>query len=181
MSGNRVKMNKIRLRTLFNYFRDFRVVHLGLVDYLKRHGFKIVIAVFIAGVVFVGLKNFVGPQIKTISVGPKKLKVEVVRKAQDRAQGLAERESLCENCGMLFLFPRPGFHSIWMKGMQFDIDIIWISSNKVAGITYNIPYPAPGAAYFPTYQPPQAVDAVLEVPAGWAARNGIRAGDVVKY
>ena len=68
-----------------------------------------------------------------------------------------------------------------MKSMRFDIDIVWVSSNKVVGVTSNVPYPAPGTTYFPTYQPPQAVDVVLEVPAGWATRNGISVGDIVKY
>jgi len=176
------------MREIKNYFtkitnalRDFRVVHLGLVDWLKRHGFKIVIVVFLVGILLVTLKKYTGPQIKTISVGGKKVRAEVVKNAKDRAQGLAERDSLCDNCGMLLLFPQPGFYSIWMKGMQFDIDIIWISGNKIVGITPNVPYPAPSATYLPTYQPPQVVDAVLEVPAGWAARNGISVGDVVRY
>ena len=172
---------KDRLTKVLNAFRDFRVVHLGLADWLKRHGLKVVIAAFLLGILWVSVKKYTGPQIRTINIGGQKVRAEIVKKAQERAQGLAERDSLCQDCGMLFLFPQPGFHSIWMKSMRFDIDIVWVSSNKVVGVTSNVPYPAPGTTYFPTYQPPQAVDVVLEVPAGWATRNGISVGDIVKY
>jgi len=171
----------MKFQDFLGYLREIKIVHLGLVDYLKRNGFKVFLGVFLVGFILVVAKNYLGPQQKTIKVGAKKVKVEVVKKTQDRLAGLAGRDSICQDCGMLFLFPQPGFHSIWMKGMKFDIDIIWIAAGKVVGITPYVPYPAPTATYFPTYQPPQAVDAVLEVPSGWSLGNGIRVGDMVKY
>ena len=41
---------------------------------------------------------------QTISINKIELKVEVVNSPQAIAQGLSGRESLCENCGMLFEF-----------------------------------------------------------------------------
>lgn len=165
---------------IINYFRDIRIVHLGLFDWLKRHGVKFLIAILILSVVYLALKNYFSPQVKTIMVGNTKVEVEVVKTTAEREQGLSGRESLCQNCGMLFVYSQPGFHSIWMKEMKFDVDIIWISSNKIIGFTPKVPYPAPKATYFPTYQPPQPANAVLEVPAGWTSRHGIRVGDMVK-
>jgi len=163
-----------------NTFRDFRVVHLGLVDWIKRHAFKIILGVFAAIISVTVIKNFTEVKIKTISVGDRKIEAEVVKSEEERALGLSGRDSLCDGCGMLFIFPQASFHGIWMKEMKFDIDILWINAGKIIGITRSVPAPGPGDG-LPSYQPPQAIDVVLEVPSGWALKNGISVGDLVKY
>ena len=40
------------------------------------------------------------------------------------------RESLNENSGMLFIFPKEDFHNFWMKNTLIPLDIIWINSAK---------------------------------------------------
>lgn len=164
-----------------NFLRDIKIVHLGLVDWLKRHGFKFVIGVFLVGVVLAAARNYFGPQKKTIIVGSKKIKVEIVKTTAGRAQGLSGRESLCSDCGMLLDFSQLDYHGIWMKEMKFDLDLLWIADGKIIGITGNVPYPSPGQINLPVYQPPFSVNAVLEVSSGWASRNGIKVGDMVKY
>jgi len=175
-------MDKIKeyFTKTINIFRDFRVVHLGLVDWIKRHGFKIILGVFVAIIAVTVIKDRTGVKIKTISVGDRKIEVEVVKSVEARALGLSGRDSLCDGCGMLFIFPQEGFHGIWMKAMKFDIDILWINAGKIIGITRSVPAPGPGGG-LPSYQPPQVADVVLEVPSGWALKNGISTGDLVKY
>ncbi len=106
---------------------------------------------------------------------------EVVSKANEREQGLAGRESLGVNEGMLFLFEEPGFHGFWMKGMKFPIDIIWIAGSEIVGVEENIE-PESGAsdAELTVYYPPAAVNKVLEVKAGRTALLKAGAGDKVK-
>jgi len=175
-------MDKIKeyFTKTINIFRDFRVVHLGLVDWIKRHAFKIILGVFAAIIAVTVIKDRTGVKIKTISVGDRKVEVEVVKSAEERALGLSGRDSLCDGCGMLFIFPQAGFHGIWMKEMRFDIDIFWINADRIIGITRSVPAPGPGGG-LPSYQPPQVADVVLEVPSGWALKNGISIGDLVKY
>jgi len=92
-----------------------------------------------------------------------------------REKGLSGRESLGPDEGVLFIFMRADRYAFWMKDMKFPIDILWIKDNEIVDITTDVPLPASGdelKRYFPMY----AVDKVLEVPAGFAARNGLRTG-----
>ncbi len=42
--------------------------------------------------------------------------------------------------GMLFVFDEPGSRSMWMKNMQFHLDIIWFNENgSVVAIQKNVP------------------------------------------
>ena len=108
------------------------------------------------------------------------LNVELAKTQQEWAQGLSDRPSMAENEGMLFINEQlilPGF---WMKGMEFDLDMIWIRNGKIVGITENVPAPNEENETLQTYNPPTAVNMVLEVNAGWSEKNGIEEGDVVK-
>jgi len=48
----------------------------------------------------------------------------------DQIRGLSGRKSLEENQGMLFVYKNPKEISIWMKGMKFPLDIIWLGADK---------------------------------------------------
>jgi uncharacterized membrane protein (UPF0127 family) len=116
-----------------------------------------------------------------MQVGQAAILVEVVNTDATRTLGLSGREQLQDGQGMLFDFSntqtsRPSF---WMKDMNFDIDIIWIASGKVVGITPNVPAPQ-NSQTLPTYSPPTDISHVLEVPSGYSERVGIKIGDAVK-
>ena len=101
------------------------------------------------------------------------LEIEVVRTAEEKAQGLSGRESLAENAGMLFVFEEPVLPAFWMEDMKFPIDIIWIASDdSIVDITENI-----SAETFPqTFQPREPVQYVLEVNASWAKSHNVSIG-----
>lgn len=114
------------------------------------------------------------------------LDVEVVGEISKMQTGLAGRSSMKDNQGMLFDFSAqqavmPGF---WMKGMEFNLDIIWIYKNKIIGISANAQAPAKNLntknENLPTYSPPAVITRVLEVNSGWAKKNNILVGDVVE-
>lgn len=118
--------------------------------------------------------------LKTISVGNESLRVEVADTDEERSQGLSGLDSLPESQGMLFDFRdsadrRPSF---WMKGMKFDIDIIWIKDNKVVGLTKNLQPPLTND-YLPSYRAPEEIDYVLEVNAGWTDKTNTQPGTPV--
>lgn len=105
------------------------------------------------------------------------LTVELAETPSQWERGLSGRTSLEDGSGMLFLFPQYHVPIFWMKEMQFDLDMIWISGGKVVDITVDAPKPT--SDKLPTYSPRQAVNMVLEVPAGWATKNGITVGDTL--
>lgn len=107
--------------------------------------------------------------------------VDVVKTEKDRERGLAGRDDLGINEGMLFLFENPGNHGIWMKGMKFSIDIIWINGSEIVGFEKNVkPEPGISSEELTVYYPPEAVNKILELKAGRANLLRVRVGDEVK-
>jgi hypothetical protein len=106
---------------------------------------------------------------------------EVADTDEKRELGLSYRSSLDENSGMLFVFESPRIAYFWMKDMNFPLDIIWILDNKVIDIDKNVPIPKVGISLnqLPTYSPSEKINYALEVNAGFADKNKIKAGDEV--
>jgi uncharacterized protein len=52
-----------------------------------------------------------------------------------RQQGLSGKHALGQNQGMLFVYQNPGKRCMWMKDMDFPIDMMWLdASKKIIGI-----------------------------------------------
>ena len=78
----------------------------------------------------------------TVQLDDKLLQVYIADTDPRRMRGLMfETESfLADDKGMLFVFDEPGNRSMWMKNMQFHLDIIWFSENgNVVSIQKNVP------------------------------------------
>ena len=78
----------------------------------------------------------------TVQLDEKILQVYIADTDPRRMRGLMfETESfLADDKGMLFVFDEPGNISMWMKNMQFHLDIIWFSENgNVVSIEKNVP------------------------------------------
>lgn len=107
------------------------------------------------------------------------INVEIADTGEKRKKGLGDRESFASNSGMLFIFDKPDTYSLWMKGMKFPLDFIWIRENSVVDITKDAKAPEPGTKDqdLPVYKPNLPVTAVLEVNAGFADLNDIKIGD----
>ena len=117
-----------------------------------------------------------------ISVGQQILNVDIAATEAEQVQGLSDRKSMQDNQGMLFDFgagsaSEPEF---WMKDMYFNLDFVWIKNGAVVDITQNVPAPKNFSDPLPLYAPASPVDSVLEVNAGWAEKNNIKIGDLVK-
>ena len=114
-----------------------------------------------------------------LEIKGKRVAVELVRTAEEQAKGLGERDTLAWDHGMYFEYSTPGFYAFWMKGMRFSIDIVWLRDGRIVGFETNIPFEKGGNG--PTVRPRELVDAVLEVPAGYAAASGWGIGDRVRF
>jgi len=115
-----------------------------------------------------------GNEIKTISIGNAKFQAEVVSRRQKMELGLGGRENLCSTCGMVFVFPKAGIYSFWMKDMKFPLDIVWLSKNTIVHVETNV---QPGLVGIMT--PTENADRVLELNAGVADKFILRVGDMI--
>jgi uncharacterized membrane protein (UPF0127 family) len=116
-----------------------------------------------------------------LQVGDAKLRADVADDDAERALGLGGRARLGRDAGMYFVLttdePR-----IWMKGMRFPLDLVWIHDDRVVDVTPRVPDAPPGTreSQLPIYSPSKPANRVLEVNSGWAERNGVSAGDRVR-
>jgi uncharacterized membrane protein (UPF0127 family) len=113
----------------------------------------------------------------------KVLQTEVMVKDEDRAMGLMFRPSLPLDHGMLFLFERPDFHSIWMRNCKFPIDILWLdAAHKVVHLAEKVPpCTAKEASDCEVYQPLARANYVVELNAGQARREKALVGSTVEF
>jgi len=117
-----------------------------------------------------------------LKVGSATVNIEIADTGEERSRGLSDRESLCSDCGLLFIFDEPGFYPFWMRRMNFDIDILWIRNNKVVDITYGAKAPPKNEFEAPKtiYQSKFPADMVLEVNSGWVKKKEIKVGEKVE-
>ena len=95
--------------------------------------------------------------------------------AEEQIQGLSGRMGLAPKTGMLFDFKSVDTVCMWMKDMRFDIDIVWLDSNKMVtkierGLT---------PATYPAMYCGEATKYVIELPSGDANRIGLALGNRV--
>jgi len=114
--------------------------------------------------------------MKDIRIGILPLQVEVASTDAEHEQGLSGRGAIQDGSGMLFIFHKSEMYGIWMKDMNFPIDIIWIDeSGVVVAIDKNISpdtYPTP-------FYPPSPIRFVLEVSAGFSDAHQVTEGTVI--
>ena len=107
--------------------------------------------------------------------------VEIADNDQERARGLMERESVPENTGMFFVYPKDIKADFWMKNMKVPIDMIFITSDRVIDtIRHNAP-PCSENETCAHYRSEGEVRYVLEVRAGYAEDKGIEPGDQISF
>jgi uncharacterized membrane protein (UPF0127 family) len=56
--------------------------------------------------------------------------IEVAKTSMQRSQGLMFRTNLGIQEGMLFVYPQPGNHRIWMKNTLIPLSVIWLDENQ---------------------------------------------------
>ena len=103
--------------------------------------------------------------------------VEVAQTEKERIQGLSGRNEM-PNDGMFFIFDKDGRHGIWMKDMQFPIDILWLGSDfAVVDFKENV---LPNT-YPEIFVPESPVRYVVEIPSGMLHRLGVQKGDLAFF
>ena len=120
------------------------------------------------------------PVRATVILAGQKFQLEIADTPGLQSLGLGGRDALGKGRGMLFLYTQRGRHSFWMKGMHFDIDIVWIRDGRIVSVAARVPAPpSPNETEPARVSPSELADTVLEVPAGYAAAHGWRRGDRV--
>lgn len=116
------------------------------------------------------------PNTVGIIIGSVAVQASVADTLSSRIKGLSNTPYLPDTVVKLFAFGVAGEHSIWMKDMNYAIDIIWADQEgKIVHIEENV---TPDT--FPnTFSSPSPAWFVVEANAGFVAQHGIAIGDKI--
>ncbi len=115
------------------------------------------------------------------TIHTQRFRLQVVQTKPEQQKGLAGREHIAKNFGMLFVYTQKKRYAFWMRGMLSPIDIIWLDNRRVVHIEHAVPAPAKNTPnhQLVVYKPPRAANLVLEIAAGRAKQLGLKVGDTI--
>jgi len=143
----------------------------------------IFVSVFILVLFILIPKFFITEKIDTVSNGlasfiynEKTIQLEIAKTEEEKVKGLSGRNFLEKNKGLLFVYDDLDFYGIWMKEMNFPIDIIWLDQNfKVVEIADNV---SPNT--FPkVFYPSNEAKYIIELNAGISKEIDLNVGSVI--
>jgi len=116
-----------------------------------------------------------------LSINGKNYQIEYALTTLQKAKGLSNRDFLCENCGMLFVFDNSGSHPFWMKDTKISLDMIWLDQNgKIVHYETASPEPNIPITQLKVYKNPTPSKYVLELNAGDFDKLNLKIGDIIK-
>lgn len=150
-----------------------------MIDYRQR--LAAVAGILLGGLILLVAIYFIifsKERLYTVTFGNEAIKVRLADNEKERTQGLSGTKQLGERRGLLFVFEDNGFWGIWMKDMNYPIDIVWLNERKeVVHIEQHI-LPQ---SYPKTFMPPVPARYVLELPADATEKYDIKQGDQANF
>ncbi len=112
----------------------------------------------------------------------KRIQAEIMKSPDEMMRGMMFRDSLAKDTGLLMPFDYERRHEIWMMGMRFPIDIIFIGADKrVVDVAHSAKPMGWNPMTWRLYWPKKPCTYVLEVSAGLAKATGTEAGDALDF
>jgi uncharacterized membrane protein (UPF0127 family) len=110
----------------------------------------------------------------TISIGNKRVILDIADSPDLRTVGLMNRLALDENSGMLFVFDECKPRSFWMKETYIPLSIAYLDeAGKILNIEKMAPLDPTGV------RSSRPARYALEMNEGWFEKNGVTEGDVI--
>jgi len=129
---------------------------------------------------FLIFKNLTPTDTVKIDIKNQTYQFEIAATLSQKSLGLGNRDSLCQNCGMIFVYQKEGIQPFWMKNTRIPLDIIWLDKNgQVVDIKTAKPQPNTPDLKLTIYQNPVPAQYVLEVNAYEAQKLKLGIGDTI--
>lgn len=110
----------------------------------------------------------------TMHLGTGKFSVRVADTEPKRIQGLSGTDNLPPDEAMLLAFDTDGRWGIWMKDMNYALDIVWLDESKqVIDYVLNVP----PSSYPRVFVPKKKARYVVELASGTVNERSIRIGE----
>ena len=140
---------------------------------MKKWAFALVAFVIVSiGIAWFGVSHVNAPA--TLWFSEHEFLMRVARTDSERHQGLSDTSELPKDQALVFVFPSSERWGIWMKDMNYPIDILWLDdTKKVIHIERNI---SPDTYPEKTFQPKIPARYVIELKAGVSEASRITIG-----
>lgn len=103
--------------------------------------------------------------------------LEIAQTNKQRKIGLSNRNEICSNCGMLFIFDKEDIYPLWMKDTYIPLDMIWINSQfQIVKIITALDIDNSENIY--TNKDPAKY--VIELPANEVYKLNLKVGDTIQ-
>jgi len=112
----------------------------------------------------------------TLNINNIPIKVKMAHTGREQQRGLMFVNSLPQDEGMLFCYPKSQPMSFWMKNVKIPLSIAFINKN---GKIISIRDMSPGSSE--SVKSPIPCRWALEMNQGWFDKHGIKAGATVDY
>lgn len=117
--------------------------------------------------------SYIYPKTTSLYIGDGAFSARVAKNDAARTEGLSGTENLPSDEVMLFVFESDSRWGIWMKDMQYSIDVVWLDeSKKVVDMALGVT----PSSYPRVYTPKKDARYVLEFAAGTVRQQSIREG-----
>lgn len=114
------------------------------------------------------------PQTATLHLGKGKFTTRIADTEAKRIKGLSGTSQLQPNEAMVLVFETNGRWSIWMKDMNYSLDIVWLDESKrVVDYVMNVP---PSSYPNKVFSPKKEARYVVELPSGTISAKSIEVG-----
>jgi len=90
-------------------------------------------------------------------------------------KGLSGTKNLPADQAMVFDFPSDGQWGMWMKDMNYPIDMVWLNAKRE--VVYTVKNAQPSSYPKTIFKPTVAARYVIELPSGTIEKTGIKNGD----
>jgi len=109
------------------------------------------------------------------------LEAEVADTPEKLLFGLAFRDGLPPNSGMIYIFEENGLHRVQTREYRFPIDIIWVDESH--HVVYMLEHAEPCVKDpCPMYgPPPEDARYVIQAESGFLKKSGVVENDELKY
>lgn len=151
------------------------------VEWLHRDKLTIglvAVAVVLVGVIGVQVVQRLATPRLMVVAGDGVFRTMVADTPTERNVGLGNTAHLGQDEAMLFVFDSSDMWAIWMKDVEYPIDVVWLNDQKqVVYIVKNMP----PDSYPKQFVPDAAARYVLELPAGTVDRKAIKPQTTVRF
>lgn len=114
-----------------------------------------------------------------LRLGDGVFQARVADTSSEREKGLSGTTYLGQDQALLFVYDRDDKWSIWMKDMNYAIDIVWLDKDKK--VVYIVKNAKPESYPNESFAPNEPARYIVEFAAGTVDKKTIKIGDVAAF